>query len=121
MNKIKLFRNLVTMEKLIRQRCTGTPDELARRLSISRTTLYEIIEELKTYGIEVKYCRTRCSFYYNGEAFLNIHFSVTEITDPEELKNINGGAKIFSSFLLPSEIADGDVVSLWSEIFCSAR
>jgi len=123
MSKIRLFRSLVMLEKLIRQRCTGTPDELAKRLSISRRALYDIIDELKADGIEIKYCRTRCSFYYNGDALLNIHFSVTEITDPEELKNISGGTKKTSTFLLPCKIMHGDVVSLWSEIVhnCSVR
>jgi len=77
------------LEKLVRQRRTGTPDELARRLSISRSALYDIIDELRADGVEIKYCRTRCSFYYNGNAFLNIHFSITEATDPEEMKNIS--------------------------------
>jgi len=121
MNRFKFLDKLMLLEKLIRQRRTGTPDELARRLSISRRALYDIIDELKTHGVDIKYCRTRCSFHYNGEAFLNIHFSVTEVTDPEELKNINGGAKIFSTFLLPCNILHGEVLTLQSEIFCSAR
>ena len=103
MSKLKPIKILITMDKLVRQRCTGTPNELAERLSISRTMLYELIDELKTYGIEIKYCRTRCSFYYNSNVLLNIHFSVTEIDDPEELRNISGGSKIFSFFYFRPE------------------
>jgi len=100
MNKFKVFENLITLEKLIRQRCTGTPDELARRLSISRSALYEIIDELKARGVEIKYCRTRCSFYYNNGMILDIRFDIkglTHIDNPDELKDISGGCKLFSS------------------------
>jgi len=95
MNKVQFLEKLITLEKFVRQGRTGTPDEFARRLSISRSALYEIISELKSYGVDIKYCRTRCSFYYNSNLFLDIHFSLKELT-PDELINISGGHYFFS-------------------------
>ena len=96
MTKFENLESLILMEKLIRQRRTGTPNELARRLCISRSALYDIIDELKMRGVEIKYCRTCGSFCYNGDAFLDIRFAITEINDREEMKNISGGYKVFS-------------------------
>jgi len=67
---------LSIMDKLIRQEHTGTPSELAERLSIGRSTLYEIIDELYSRGVEIKYSRTRRTFYYNNEMFLDIRFAI---------------------------------------------
>jgi len=106
MNKLETTQKIVTVQKLTRQERTGTPDQLAKRLSVSRATLYRMIDELKSYGSEIKFCRTRNSFYYSGDKVTDIHFridSFAEMTE-EELRNISGGTKIFSLFLFPSQI-----------------
>jgi predicted DNA-binding transcriptional regulator YafY len=103
MNHFDFLEKLSILNKLIRREHTGTPDELAERLSISRSLLYEIIDELNARGVDIKYSRTNCTFYYNNDVFLDVHFSIkslTDIDDPEELKNISGGCKISSSFFL---------------------
>lgn len=100
MNRFEFLEKLVILEKLIRQGHTGTPDEIAERLSISRGTVYNIIEELNLQGVEIKYSRSRCTFYYKNDVFLDIYFNIkycTTIDDPEELKNISGGCKFFPS------------------------
>ncbi len=100
MKPFDFLDKLHVLNKLIRMEHTGTPGEFAKRLSISRSTLYEIIEELKARGVEIKYCRTRCTFYYNNDMFLDIRFIIeplTEINDLGELKNISGGGNFFSS------------------------
>jgi len=98
MKPFDFLDKLCVLNKLIRMEHTGTPSEFAERLSISRSTLYEIIEELKARGVEIKYCRTRCTFYYNNDVFLDIHFNIkplTDIDDASELKNISGGSFFF--------------------------
>ncbi|MCL2415134.1 MAG: helix-turn-helix domain-containing protein [Bacteroidales bacterium] len=117
MSKLEHLRNLVTLEKLIRQKCTGTPDELARRLSVSRGTVYNIIDELNSHGVEIKFCRSSNSFHYNGDTIIDVSFrirSVDGITEmsQEDMKNTSGGCKIFSSFLLPYNFFDGRILSL---------
>ena len=57
LNKLSLF------SKLVEQESTGTPSEFAKRLGISRTSLYDLIDELKSYNIKIVYSRKRKTFY----------------------------------------------------------
>jgi len=96
------LNKLILIEKLIRQKRTGTPNELARRLSVSRGTLYNIIEVLETHGASIKFSRTDKTFHYDDSAVVNIFFEIKlEEMSKEEMQNTNGGSKMFSSFLLP--------------------
>jgi len=76
MNRIKNLKNLVILEKLIRQERTSRPKQLAKRLSISCRTLFRKINELNAHGTEIKFCRTRKTYYYNNEGVINIHFNI---------------------------------------------
>jgi len=76
MNQAKILQNLATLEKLVRQECTGTPEQLMKRLSISRSTLTRRIDELNSHGVEIKYSRTRNTYYYNNYEVVDIHFSI---------------------------------------------
>jgi len=101
MNHIDFLEKLAILNKLISQKRTGTPEELAERLRISRSTLYEFIDALKLRGIDVKYSRSRCTFYYENDVLLDIRFSIkflTDIDDPDELKDISGGCAISAFF-----------------------
>jgi len=105
MNTLEFIEKLKRLNKYITQERTGTPDEMADRLRISRSTMYEIIGKLRLdYDIDIKYSRRQRIFYYNNDTFLDIQIcikSLTEIDDPDELKNINGGCKIFSYLFTP--------------------
>lgn len=101
MNSFELFDKLITLNSLICRGYTGTPDKLAQRLSISRSTLYRIIDELNIRGIEIKYCRTRCSFYYSNDVIMDLRFdmqNLSEINNQTELRNISGGMKNISFY-----------------------
>lgn len=92
-DKIQLFNRLIECER------TGPPGEFATRLDVSRSKLYEIIEELKSRDIDIAYSRTRQTFYYTKPVTLEIKFRVTYL-DPLEIKKISGGSQIalFRSF-----------------------
>ena len=49
---------------LIKHRATGTPDELASKLPISRRQLFNLLEFFNDIGAQVKYDRTRGTYYY---------------------------------------------------------
>jgi len=57
-NKLKLLHNLIKQER------TSSPGELARRLTLSRSKLYELTQELSMRGIAINYDRKMKSFYY---------------------------------------------------------
>lgn len=77
------IEKLSVLDKLLRQGHTGTPSELAKRLSISRSTLYDIIDELHSRGVEIKYSRSRYTFYYHNHVALNLYYSIKPVAEME--------------------------------------
>ncbi|MFZ2906534.1 MAG: HTH domain-containing protein [Cyclobacteriaceae bacterium] len=53
--------------ELIEKQKTGTPEELAKKLGISRRMLFEYLTAVKANGMPVHYCRTRKRYYYAEE------------------------------------------------------
>jgi len=50
------------MDYLIKRKATGTPDQFAEKLEISRSTLMENIRELKILGGSIEYDKNRESY-----------------------------------------------------------
>lgn len=55
------------LDALIRKRATGTPEDLANRLEISHATLYRWLQELKAFGLPVRYCRKQKTYLYDRD------------------------------------------------------
>lgn len=98
MNFIKQIERLQILNNLIKQECTGTPAELAVKMNISRSKLYEMLDTLKCWGLNVEYDRSRQTFHFVHEAELDIQFSLKVINDGES-KKLFGGSYIFPSVL----------------------
>lgn len=62
------------VDRLIRMKATGTSRELAKRLGISKTTVYEIIEIMKYMGADIDYCNKKRSFFYLTDKVLAIGY-----------------------------------------------
>ena len=78
MQYLRTIERLSRIHETILKERTGTPDEFARRLNISRRQLYYILDELKGFGASIKHDRTRRTFYYSGDFNLTItklHYS----------------------------------------------
>lgn len=100
MNLIHKIENFQKLHTLIEQEKTGTPQELAATLYISKTKLYELFGELRSFGKQIAYNRKLKTFYYKDEMKLAIHFSIRTIQQ-EELKTIEGGTNFpFPFFFL---------------------
>jgi hypothetical protein len=70
MSKI-FFERLRTIDELIRRKATGNPETLARKLRISKSTMYSYISIMREMGAPINYCRLRCCYYYeNDEEFV---------------------------------------------------
>ncbi len=97
---MKLFNQIQRinlMHKLIKQRRTGTPAELARRLNISTSNLYCILDDLKLIGAPIHYSRQQRTYFYTKSFEINITIDIKELSN-SQLKVINGGQKHFSDF-----------------------
>jgi len=76
---MNFLQNVNRMEKLhtlILQRKTGTTQELAEQLGISRTSLYVLIDEFHALNLPVSYSRKYETFFYEREVKLTILFKV---------------------------------------------
>jgi len=86
-NEIERIQRL---HKYIMLQKTGTPDEFASRLHISRRQLYNILDELRDLGAVIEYSRSRYTFYYGNDFDLNISIKVTTLNNMEN-RLVNGG------------------------------
>lgn len=54
------------LHKFIKQNIHFTPFELAQRLGISTSSLYNYLDELELYGAEIGYDKVTKTFYYKN-------------------------------------------------------
>ncbi|WP_332913639.1 DNA-binding protein [Algoriphagus boritolerans] len=97
MEFIKQIERLQLLNKLVKEKRTGSPEELAKRLSVSRAKLYLILEELRDRNVYIKFNKRINSFEYEACRGINLEFSFRILRQDEE-KLINGG-KILNFFL----------------------
>ena len=74
MNFIEKARLIERVDQLIRMKATGSAAELASRIGIGRSTVYELLEVMKNMGAEIEYSNRRRSYYYETEKVLAIGF-----------------------------------------------
>lgn len=71
----RTVETLKRMDTLIRTKATGTPNELARKLNVSPSTIYEYLLLMKNIlGAPIHYCKIRKSYYYSKRGKLNFGF-----------------------------------------------
>lgn len=89
-NQIGLMVNLIASQK------TGSPHDFAQRLGISRSNLYQLIEEFNDMGVEIEYNRAILSFFFAKEKVVKVQTPVV-IIDHEEQQAIKGGLCIINA------------------------
>lgn len=68
---IEVLQKLERIDTLIRLENTGSPNEFAKKLDISRSTLYQYLNVLKFFGADIKYCKCSESFIYLNTSSLS--------------------------------------------------
>jgi biotin operon repressor len=86
------------MHKLVMRQKTGTPEEFAGQLGVSRTSLYELIDELRSRGVPIAYSKSAKTFFYRQPYDIAVTCSLRPLTCIEEKEN-TGGINIFSKIL----------------------
>ncbi len=94
---IKQIERLQLLNKLVREQRTGSPEELASRLGVSRRQLYAYLEFLKDYGIDIVYSRKTNSFNFINGKEIKIEFQF-QVLDEQVSRNINGGKLVRNNF-----------------------
>jgi biotin operon repressor len=98
---MKLFEYLDrinTMHKLVSRQRTGTPEELARSLGVSRTSLYELIDELRSRGAPIVYSKSEKTFFYSQPYDIVVSCTLKPLSYAEA-KEHSGGINIYSKIL----------------------
>jgi predicted DNA-binding transcriptional regulator YafY len=70
---LERIERLQTIHKRILQESTGSPEEFAGQLHLSLSHLYNLIGELKDCGAEIKYSRSRQTFFYRNDFDISLH------------------------------------------------
>jgi len=102
------FNRLERLAFLIQRKATGSPEELAERLDVSRRTVYNLIDLLRDQGAEIDYCRSRASFYYVRP--VKICFQLFSIVD--EVNSIRGGQRYLGNYFLCAKYLPNKYASL---------
>lgn len=101
MNTIKQLERLRIIHQYIKEANTGTPNEFSKKLKLSESQLYNILDDLKTKGFPIEYSRNLKSYIYNDECELEIIYSVRLLTSHEKIK-IEGGT--IKNFFTPMQL-----------------
>lgn len=96
MEFIRQIERLQLMNKLIREQRTGSPEDLAERLGVSRRQLYVYLEYLKDMGVEIQFSRRLNSFVFACEKQVYIDWRF-EILEPAEMRKAMGGARLLTA------------------------
>ena len=90
----------IKMNRLIKEGRTGNPKQFASQLGISKSHLYNCIDELGDLGIDIRYNKSCSTFEYYGDFELEIRKPFKVIRKKEELNDTNGGVFCQSPSLL---------------------
>lgn len=93
MSLIKYVERLKKMDDLIRRKATGTPDEFAEKLRISKSMLMVNLIELKKMGAPVRYNGTGKHYFYEKDCSLKLGFELQE----QDLLMVKGGKNFLRS------------------------
>jgi predicted DNA-binding transcriptional regulator YafY len=96
MEFIRQIERLQLLNKLVREQRTGSPEELAERLGVSRRQLYVYLEYLKDMGVDIQFSRRLNSFVFTCEKQVYIDWRF-EILEPAELKKVVGGGRLLGA------------------------
>lgn len=99
MEILKHLKRIKRIDELVRNEKTGTPEQLAQKLCISRRQLYYIIDELKLMGAPIEYNILKKTYQYIKECEVNIDIEI-KILDEKEQREIFGGFSYQSAILL---------------------
>lgn len=95
MKTLKQLERLRKIHQYIKVANTGTPKEFSKRLNLSESQLYNILEDLKIKGFPIAYSRSLKSYLYENDCELEIVYSIQLLTSQEKIKIAGGTIKNF--------------------------
>jgi predicted DNA-binding transcriptional regulator YafY len=74
MSFIKKLERIERIDQLIKLRATGTPEELASKLAISESSLYDTLSTMKDLGAPIEYDKYLETYYYSQCVMVDFTF-----------------------------------------------
>lgn len=71
MNVFNKMEQLQKLHDLIKEGKSGRPEILADYLGVNRSTLYMLIDELKSFNHDISYSRSKKKFVLNSKIIAN--------------------------------------------------
>jgi predicted DNA-binding transcriptional regulator YafY len=71
----KFIERFKRIDEIISGKSSGTPAQLAARLDISESTLYEFIAVMRELGAPIQYDKIKQRYYYEEDGSFNISFT----------------------------------------------
>lgn len=91
MKIIEQLERLKAIHDLIEKEQTGTPEEFARKIRVSKRHLYYILDELRLLGAPIRYNTNAKTYIYIRECNIDININI-EVLDDDKLLSITGGS-----------------------------
>jgi predicted DNA-binding transcriptional regulator YafY len=70
----KFIERFKRIDEIIKTKSSGTPSQLAAKLDISESTLYEFIAVMKELGAPILYDKIAQRYYYQNDGKFTISF-----------------------------------------------
>lgn len=102
MSILKYIDRAKRMDDLIRRKATGSADEFASKLGVSRSILMENLQDLKELGAPIYYSEAHKSYCYEDGYILFMDKDKT-------MKKIRGGNSFQENFISPVLPDSGDL------------
>ena len=93
------IHRLNSLHRLIKMCNTGSPDELAHKLHISKRHLYNVLDDLRALGAKIDYSRSDYTFYYTNSFELDLDLQV-EYLDENDKKCIFAGSFLYNAMFV---------------------
>ena len=83
MKLLEQIERINRLHEMIKYRRTGTPQQLARRLNLSTSMVYKLMDELKLREVPIEYSRQLGSYYYSRSFQMKISIDFKTMTEEE--------------------------------------
>lgn len=99
MKIFEIIERFELMYKLLKEKRTGSANEFASKVGLSRSQLFNYLDYLKSYELEIKYDEFVNSYIIENGKNLKIQQPIRVLKDSEKA-NIDAGSISFCDYLL---------------------
>lgn len=99
-----IFSRIERIDRLIRIKGTGNASQLADKLGLSRTSIYEYLDLMKQLGAPIKYSTARRSYYYDEDGSFPTSFQTKKQLARNPENNIFVSIALLMITIIPSDI-----------------